>query len=74
LLGAIINGLLGAKIQKSMGKRRHQLSRLWAGSDRVWAGGLRIFHAQRLEPEKRFLIDNLYTWIIWARSRSTWPS
>ena len=63
LLGAIINGLLGAKIQKSMGKSA--ISVLACGPV-VIAFGLAVygfFTLKGLEPEKRFLIDNLYTWI-----------
>ena len=63
LLGAIINGLLGAKIQKSMGKSA--ISVLACGPV-VIAFGLAVYGfltLKGLEPEKRFLIDNLYTWI-----------
>ena len=63
LLGAIINGLLGAKIQKSIGKSAISIL---ACAPVVIAFGL-AFHSflilKDLEPEKRFLIDNLYTWI-----------
>jgi NADH-quinone oxidoreductase subunit L len=63
LLGAIINGLLGAKIQKSMGKSA--ISFL-ACAPVIAAFGLSLyafFILKSLEPEKRFLIDSLYTWI-----------
>jgi NADH-quinone oxidoreductase subunit L len=63
LLGAIINGVLGAKIQKSMGKGAIG----WiACAPVVVAFGLSLyafFALTGLEPEKRFLIDNLYRWI-----------
>ncbi len=63
LLGAAINGLAGAKLQKHMGKGVISfiactpvclsfLVSLWA-----------FVHLASLEPEKRFLIDKLYTWI-----------
>ena len=63
LLGAIVNGLLGAKIQKSLGKGAIALL---ACAPVVIAFGLSLyafFRSKALEPEKRFLIDNLYRWI-----------
>ena len=63
LLGAIVNGLFGAKIQKSMGKGAIGLI---ACAPVVIAFGLSVwafFILVGLEPEKRFLIDNLYRWI-----------
>ena len=63
LIGAIINGLLGAKIQKSMGKGA--ISFL-ACAPVVIAFGLSLqalFALLALKPEERFLIDRLYTWI-----------
>ncbi len=63
LFGAIVNGLLGAKIQKSMGKGAISII---ACAPVIIAFGLSVqaFSAlQELKPERRFLIDNLYTWI-----------
>ena len=63
LLGAIINGLLGAKIQKSMGKGAIGVI---ACAPVIVAFGLSLnalLILKNLAPEKRFLIDNLYTWI-----------
>jgi len=63
LLGAIANGLLGAKIQKSFGKGAIALL---ACAPVVIAFGLSLyafFVLKALDPEKRFLIDNLYRWI-----------
>jgi NADH-quinone oxidoreductase subunit L len=63
LLGAIINGLLGAKIQKSIGKGAIGLI---ACTPVVFAFGLSLYAfimLTGLEPERRFLIDNLYRWI-----------
>ena len=63
LLGAIVNGVLGAKIQKSFGKGAIALL---ACAPVVIAFGLSLyafFVLKTLEPEKRFLIDNLYRWI-----------
>src|ERR687896_70033 len=63
LLGAIVNGLAGAKIQKSMGKGAISIV---ACAPVVAAFGLSayaLFILKGLEPEKRFLIDNLYRWI-----------
>ena len=63
LLGAIVNGLLGAQIQKSMGKG---VIGLIACAPVVIAFGLSVWAFSiltGLEPEKRFLIDNLYRWI-----------
>jgi len=63
LIGAIINGLLGARIQKSLGKGAIAVI---ACAPVVVAFGLAVtalFTLKGLEPEKRFLIDNLYPWI-----------
>ena len=63
LLGAIINGVLGAKIQKSLGKGAIALI---ACAPVVVAFLLSLnafFTLKALEPDKRFLIDNLYRWI-----------
>src|SRR5437899_4127302 len=63
LIGAIINGLLGAKIQKSMGKGTIGLI---ACAPVVIAFALSLgafFTLMGLKPEERFLIDRLYTWI-----------
>ncbi|HEX9144410.1 MAG TPA: hypothetical protein VGA09_09075, partial [Candidatus Binatia bacterium] len=63
LLGAIINGLLGAKIQKSLGKGAISLI---ACLPVIVAFGLSVqalFKLMALEPEQRFLVDRLYTWI-----------
>ncbi len=63
LLGAIINGLLGAKIQKSFGKGAIGFL---ACAPVVIAFVLSLyafFILKGLEAEKRFLIDNLYPWI-----------
>jgi len=63
LLGAIISGLLGAKIQKAMGKAAIS----WiACTPVIVAFGLSlaaVFTLKGLNPEDRFLIDNLYSWI-----------
>jgi NADH-quinone oxidoreductase subunit L len=63
LLGAIVNGLLGAKIQKSLGKGAIGIL---ACAPVVIAFVLSLnalFILKGLEAEKRFLIDNLYSWI-----------
>ena len=63
LLGAIVNGVLGAKIQKRLGKGAIAII---ACAPVVVAFGLSLyafFVLKALEPEKRFLIDNLYRWI-----------
>ncbi len=63
LIGAIINGLLGAKIQKRFGKGAIGFL---ACAPVIMAFGLALyafFTLKGLAPEKRFLIDNLYTWI-----------
>src|SRR3970040_1458896 len=63
LLGAIVNGLVGAKIQKSLGKC---VSCFLVFSPVIVAFGLSVqalLTLQGLDPEKRFLIDRLYTWI-----------
>ena len=63
LLGAIVNGVLGAKIQKSFGKGAIALL---ACAPVVVAFILAVyafFVLKGLEPGKRFLIDNLYRWI-----------
>jgi NADH-quinone oxidoreductase subunit L len=63
LLGAIVNGVLGAKIQKRLGKGAIAII---ACAPVVVAFLLAVnafFILKGLEPEKRFLIDNLYRWI-----------
>jgi NADH-quinone oxidoreductase subunit L len=63
LIGAIVNGLAGAKIQKTWGKGA--ISFL-ACAPVVLAFALALFAfftLAGLEPEKRFLIDNLFPWI-----------
>src|SRR3989337_87871 len=63
LLGAIVNGLVGAKIQKGLGKGAISLL---ACAPVIVAFGLSVqalLILQGLDPEKRFLIDQLYTWI-----------
>jgi NADH-quinone oxidoreductase subunit L len=63
LLGAIVNGVLGAKIQKRLGKGAIAI----IACAPVVVAFLLAVHAffilKGLEPEKRFLIDNLYRWI-----------
>ena len=63
LIGAIVNGLFGAAIQKRMGKG---VIGLIACAPVVIAFGLSLqalFTLQGLKPEERFLIDRLYSWI-----------
>ncbi|HEX6768996.1 MAG TPA: NADH-quinone oxidoreductase subunit L, partial [Candidatus Binatia bacterium] len=63
LLGAIVNGLLGAKIQKSLGKGAIGVI---ACTPVIVAFILSVnafLTLKGLEPEKRFIIDNLYRWI-----------
>ncbi|MPZ75686.1 MAG: NADH-quinone oxidoreductase subunit L [Deltaproteobacteria bacterium] len=63
LIGAIINGLLGAKIQKRLGKGAIGII---ACTPVIIGFGLSVMALVRLTalpPEQRFLIDNLYTWI-----------
>ena len=63
LLGAIVNGVLGAKIQKRLGKGAIAII---ACAPVVVAFGLSLyafFVLKALDPEQRFLIDNLYRWI-----------
>jgi NADH-quinone oxidoreductase subunit L len=63
LIGAIINGLLGAKIQKSMGKGTIALISCTPVVIAFGLSLLALFTLKGLDPEKRFLIDNLYSWI-----------
>src|SRR5215475_2158300 len=63
LIGAIINGLLGAIIQKKLGKGAISFI---ACTPVVIAFGISVsvfFQLKGLNPEQRFLIDNLYSWI-----------
>ncbi len=63
LLGAIINGLLGAKIQKAWGKGAIAII---ACAPIIIAFGLSLasfFALASLNPDQRFLIDNLFPWI-----------
>jgi len=63
LLGAIINGLLGAVIQKRMGKRAISFLAC-APVILAFLLSLQAFATLKgLDPEQRFLIDRLYTWI-----------
>ncbi|HEY7218812.1 MAG TPA: NADH-quinone oxidoreductase subunit L [Candidatus Binatia bacterium] len=63
LLGAIVNGLLGAKIQKSMGKGAISLLACAPVVIAFVLSSYAFFILKGLEAEKRFLIDNLYPWI-----------
>ena len=63
LIGAAINGLLGSTVQKRMGKGTVALL---ACAPLILAFGLSVqafLSLKGLNPEQRFLIDNLYTWI-----------
>ena len=63
LIGAIINGLFGAIIQKRMGKGAISFI---ACTPVVIAFGISLngfFQLKALNPEQRFLIDQLYSWI-----------
>ena len=63
LIGAIINGLFGAKIQKALGKGAIGLI---ACAPVVTAFALSVYAfiiLAGLEPQRRFLLDNLYRWI-----------
>jgi NADH-quinone oxidoreductase subunit L len=63
LIGAIVNGLLGAKIQKTWGKGAIGFLAC-APVVIAFVLSLTAFLALTgLEPEKRFLIDNLFPWI-----------
>ena len=62
-VGAIINGLFGAKIQKALGKGAIGLI---ACAPVVMAFALSVYAfiiLAGLEPQRRFLLDNLYRWI-----------
>ena len=63
LIGAIVNGLLGAKIQQAMGKKAIGI----IACTPVIIAFLLAINAflvlKGLPPEQRFIIDNLYRWI-----------
>ena len=63
LIGAIINGLLGAVIQKRMGKWAISLIACTSVAIAFALSLSVFFHLQGLKPEERFLIDHLYSWI-----------
>jgi len=63
LLGALINGILGAKIQKSLGKGAISIIACAPVVIAFLLACNAFFTLKGLEPEKRFLIDNLYRWI-----------
>jgi NADH-quinone oxidoreductase subunit L len=63
LLGAIVNGLLGAKIQKSFGKGAIALIACLPVIAAFGLSVLALTKLMALEPEQRFLVDRLYTWI-----------
>jgi NADH-quinone oxidoreductase subunit L len=63
LIGAIVNGVFGAKIQERMGKGAIAFL---ACAPVVLAFGLALqafFTLKGLDPAQRFLIDNLFPWI-----------
>jgi len=63
LLGAIVNGLLGATLQKRWGKGIISLIACGTvlGAFAISVRAVLVLLA--LKPEQRFLIDNLYSWI-----------
>jgi NADH-quinone oxidoreductase subunit L len=63
LIGAIINGMLGAKIQKSMGKGAVGVIACTPVIVAFIFSVNALLTLKGLEPEKRFLVDNLYPWI-----------
>src|SRR5262245_26144658 len=63
LIGAIINGLLGAVTQKRMGKWAISLIACTSVAIAFALSLSAFFDLQGLKPEERFLIDRLYSWI-----------
>jgi NADH-quinone oxidoreductase subunit L len=63
LIGAIVNGLLGAKIQKAWGKGAISVLACAPVLGAFALSLMAFFTLTGLEPEKRFLIDNLFPWI-----------
>src|ERR671915_2449707 len=63
LIGAIVNGLLGLKIQKRLGKRAIAVIACAPVIIAFALSVLALFRLKALPPEKRFMIDNLYNWI-----------
>jgi len=63
LIGAIVNGLLGAKIQKAWGKGAIGFLACAPVVVSFALASTAFFTLTGLEPEKRFLIDNLFPWI-----------
>jgi NADH-quinone oxidoreductase subunit L len=63
LIGAIVNGVLGAKIQKSLGKGAIGFIACALVVIPFFLSAYAFWMLTGLEPEKRFLIDHLYPWI-----------
>ncbi len=63
LLGAAINGLLGAPIQKRFGKGAISLIACLPVIAAFALSVQAFFILRALNPEQRFLIDQLYTWL-----------
>jgi NADH-quinone oxidoreductase subunit L len=63
LIGAMINGLFGARIQRGLGKRAIGVIAL---TPLAIAFGISFYafgHLIGLEPEQRYLLDHLFSWI-----------
>ncbi|HEV8343149.1 MAG TPA: NADH-quinone oxidoreductase subunit L [Candidatus Binatia bacterium] len=63
LLGAVVNGLLGAQLQKRLGKRAISLIACAPVLGAFLISVVAFWHLLALEPEQRFLIDRLYPWL-----------
>ena len=63
LIGAMINGLLGAKIQQSMGKKAIGVIACTPVIIAFFLAVNAFLVLKGLPPEQRFIIDNLYRWI-----------
>ena len=73
LLGAIVNGVLGAKIQKSLGKGAIALHRLRAGGRRFRFAVICLFYPERRSSRKSAFSSTIsIAGLTSARFKSTW--
>ncbi len=63
LLGAGINGIVGALIQRHWGKRAISLIACGSVGIAFFFALVAFFQLLRLEPEHRFLLDGLWRWV-----------
>ena len=63
LIGAFLNGLFGASIQRSLGKRANGAIALLPVALAFALSVRAFFQLLGMEPQQRYLLDQLFTWI-----------